>query len=86
MYSRVLLENGIPLAHRESVHLRHHLVQHLQGDCLVKEVIRILVQLGWIHVAHQTCCTLLNNHRVPIAKPWNGTLQTDAHKCPGGMR
>ena len=29
MYTRVLLENGIPLVHREGVHLRHHPVQHL---------------------------------------------------------
>ena len=31
MYTQFQLENGIPLVHREGVHLRHHLVQHLQA-------------------------------------------------------
>ena len=31
-----MLENGIPLVHRERVRLRHHSVQHLQGDDLVE--------------------------------------------------
>ena len=82
MYTRVLLENGIPLVHPRGVHCRHHPVQHLQGDGLEEEAAPILVQLGGIRVAHETCHTLPNNHLVPIAKPMKGALQRDAHKCP----
>ena len=65
MYTRVLLENGIPLVHREGVHLCHHPVQHLQGGGLVEEAVPILVQLGGIRVAHKraTGCPISTGSR-----------------------